>query len=84
MIKCGFRVVSPLAGEEGSPASWAAKLKSGHKDKGEWPMTTAPMVRTDEEIQRDILEELKWDARVPPGPRREWSVDNRIEVRPYR
>jgi hypothetical protein len=42
------------------------------------------MVRTDEEIQRDILEELKWDARVPPGPRREWSVDNRIEVRPYR
>jgi osmotically-inducible protein OsmY len=25
------------------------------------------MTRTDEEIQRDVLEELKWDARVQPN-----------------
>ncbi|MEV1288577.1 BON domain-containing protein [Micromonospora sp. NPDC049679] len=30
-------------------------------------MTTATMTRTDEEIQRDVLEELKWDARVQPN-----------------
>jgi osmotically-inducible protein OsmY len=30
-------------------------------------MTTATMERTDEAIQRDILEELKWDARVQPN-----------------
>jgi hypothetical protein len=28
-------------------------------------MTTAPMERADEQIQRDVLEELKWDAFVP-------------------
>ncbi|MDG4770815.1 osmotically-inducible protein OsmY [Micromonospora sp. Llam0] len=28
---------------------------------------TAATVRTDEEIQRDVLEELKWDARVQPN-----------------
>jgi osmotically-inducible protein OsmY len=30
-------------------------------------MGTAVMNRTDEEIQRDVLEELKWDARVQPN-----------------
>jgi osmotically-inducible protein OsmY len=30
-------------------------------------MTTATTTRTDEEIQRDVLEELKWDARVQPN-----------------
>jgi osmotically-inducible protein OsmY len=30
-------------------------------------MTAATMTRTDEEIQRDVLEELKWDARVQPN-----------------
>src|SRR3989440_833525 len=30
-------------------------------------MATATMTRTDEEIQRDVLEELKWDARVQPN-----------------
>ena len=27
----------------------------------------AVSVRSDEEIQRDVLEELKWDARVRPN-----------------
>src|SRR6266516_5500095 len=30
-------------------------------------MATATTTRTDEEIQRDVLEELKWDARVQPN-----------------
>ena len=30
-------------------------------------MTTATDIRTDEEIQRDVLAELKWDARVQPN-----------------
>jgi osmotically-inducible protein OsmY len=30
-------------------------------------MTAATKTRTDEEIQRDVLEELKWDARVQPN-----------------
>jgi osmotically-inducible protein OsmY len=30
-------------------------------------MTTATVHRTDEQIQRDVLEELKWDARVQPN-----------------
>jgi osmotically-inducible protein OsmY len=30
-------------------------------------MATAATVRSDEEIQRDALEELKWDARVQPN-----------------
>lgn len=30
-------------------------------------MTTVTTTRTDEEIQRDVLEELKWDARVQPN-----------------
>jgi len=30
-------------------------------------MTTATMQRTDEQIQRDVLAELKWDARVGPN-----------------
>lgn len=30
-------------------------------------MTTAAITRTDEEVQRDVLEELKWDARVQPN-----------------
>src|SRR3954447_15678174 len=29
--------------------------------------TAETMVRSDEEIQRDVLEELKWDARVQPN-----------------
>ena len=29
-------------------------------------MTTETRVRTDEEIQREVLEELRWDARVQP------------------
>lgn len=29
--------------------------------------TTSTMARGDEEIQRDVLEELKWDARVQPN-----------------
>lgn len=30
-------------------------------------MTSATMTRTDEEIQSDVLEELRWDARVQPN-----------------
>lgn len=30
-------------------------------------MTSSAITRTDEEIQRDVLEELKWDARVQPN-----------------
>ncbi|HEX6544214.1 MAG TPA: BON domain-containing protein [Ktedonobacterales bacterium] len=30
-------------------------------------MSTATMTRTDEQIQQDVLEELKWDARVLPN-----------------
>ncbi len=30
-------------------------------------MAAATLTRTDEEIQRDVLEELKWDARVQPN-----------------
>jgi osmotically-inducible protein OsmY len=30
-------------------------------------MTTPTMARTDEQIQRDVLDELKWDARVAPN-----------------
>jgi len=30
-------------------------------------MTASTMARTDEEIQRDVLAELKWDARVAPN-----------------
>lgn len=30
-------------------------------------MTTAATVRTDEQIQRDVLEELAWDVRVQPN-----------------
>ena len=30
-------------------------------------MATATVTRTDEEIQRDVLAELKWDARVQPN-----------------
>lgn len=30
-------------------------------------MSTPTMTRTDEQIQRDVLEELKWDARVQPN-----------------
>ena len=30
-------------------------------------MTTATATRTDADVQRDVLEELKWDARVQPN-----------------
>src|SRR5262249_10866391 len=30
-------------------------------------MTDAVMTRTDEQIQREVLEELKWDARIQPN-----------------
>jgi len=30
-------------------------------------MTTATRTRTDEQIQRDVLEEMKWDARLQPN-----------------
>ena len=30
-------------------------------------MTASTMVRTDEEIQRDVIAELKWDARIAPN-----------------
>src|SRR5689334_14550029 len=30
-------------------------------------MATPTMTRTDEQIQRDVLDELKWDARVQPN-----------------
>jgi osmotically-inducible protein OsmY len=30
-------------------------------------MATATLIRTDEEIQRDVLDELKWDARLQPN-----------------
>jgi len=30
-------------------------------------MATATMTRTDEQIQLDVLDELKWDARVHPN-----------------
>ncbi|SDZ28338.1 Osmotically-inducible protein OsmY, contains BON domain [Micromonospora pattaloongensis] len=30
-------------------------------------MTTATRTRTDEEVQRDVLDELQWDARVQPN-----------------
>ena len=30
-------------------------------------IATATVTRTDEQIQRDVLAELKWDARVQPN-----------------
>jgi osmotically-inducible protein OsmY len=30
-------------------------------------MTTATMTRSDQDVQRDVLDELKWDARVQPN-----------------
>jgi osmotically-inducible protein OsmY len=30
-------------------------------------MTASTMIRTDEEIQRDVIAELKWDARIAPN-----------------
>jgi osmotically-inducible protein OsmY len=30
-------------------------------------MATATLLKTDEEIQRDVLDELKWDARIQPN-----------------
>jgi hypothetical protein len=30
-------------------------------------MATATLIRTDEEIQKDVLAELKWDAQVQPN-----------------
>ena len=30
-------------------------------------MATATLIRTDQEIQKDVLEELKWDAQVQPN-----------------
>ncbi|MEA2207291.1 MAG: hypothetical protein QOE77_4067, partial [Blastocatellia bacterium] len=30
-------------------------------------MTTATTTRTDEQIQRDVHEELRWDARLQPN-----------------
>jgi len=30
-------------------------------------MTIATLIRTDEEIQKDVLAELKWDAQVQPA-----------------
>jgi BON domain len=30
-------------------------------------MVTSTTTRTDEQIQRDVLEEMKWDARVQPN-----------------
>jgi osmotically-inducible protein OsmY len=30
-------------------------------------MATATITRTDEQIQRDVLQELQWDARVLPN-----------------
>jgi len=30
-------------------------------------MTTATLIRSDEQIQQDVLDELKWDARVQPN-----------------
>ena len=30
-------------------------------------MATATLLKTDEEIQNDVLAELKWDARIQPN-----------------
>ncbi len=35
--------------------------------KGETNMITTNEIRTDEEIQKDVLAEFKWDARVSPN-----------------
>jgi osmotically-inducible protein OsmY len=37
------------------------------RDRRQIPMATATASKTDEEIQRDVLAELKWEARVQPN-----------------
>ena len=62
----------------GPPDTAAARYSEG--DAGDWPVTltrgeatmatateTRSDTRTDEEIHRDVLAELKWDARVQPN-----------------
>src|SRR5258708_33448095 len=39
-------------------------MMRGRDIPGESAMTTAEITRTDDEIQRDVLKELQWDARI--------------------
>jgi len=38
-----------------------------NNEKGEINMTTTTEIRTDEEVQKDVLAEFKWDARLSPN-----------------
>ena len=46
-----------------------AKHQARHSESGKEGrlMTASTMVRTDEEIQQDVIAELKWDARIAPN-----------------
>jgi osmotically-inducible protein OsmY len=53
-----------------SDTSWADRDSNPAPGnlKGRWlDMVTATVTRTDEQIQKDVLAELKWDARVQPN-----------------
>src|SRR5690348_1681707 len=50
----------------GSPLGTQRVLRSAREGK-ETSMTTGTPTRTDEQIQREVLDELKWDARVQPN-----------------
>ena len=52
-----------------------AKHQAGHSEYGKEGrlMTASTMVRTDEEIQQDVIAELKWDARIAPTRSASWS-----------
>jgi len=53
-----------------SDTSWAARDNNPAPGnlKGRWlDMVTATVTRTDEQIQKDVLAELKWEARVQPN-----------------
>jgi osmotically-inducible protein OsmY len=52
----------------GAHLSPAEDGREGKPDNGKGAaMTAAAMTRNDEQIQREVLEELKWDARVQPN-----------------
>src|SRR5689334_5073832 len=58
------RLLSYARDEPRSPACGARLTAS---DRGGTQMTAATTTRSDAEIQRDVQEELKWEARVQPN-----------------
>jgi osmotically-inducible protein OsmY len=49
------------------PRKKAATEKKNKDRKGEIFMAVATLTKTDQEIQQDVMAELKWDARVQPN-----------------